>query len=57
MIIITDTGVATVWNGARLIDEQEMTLHELAALQVAVAQAIRRRLAMPSYVDRDSAVR
>lgn len=48
MIILTDTGVATVWDGARLVLEKDMTLHELAALQVSVALAIRRRVAMPT---------
>ena len=42
MIIITDNGVMTVWDGARLIHERQMTMHELAAHQVAVALAIRR---------------
>lgn len=47
MIIMTDTGVVTVWDGARLIHEEQMTVHQLAALQVSGAQALRRALAWP----------
>ena len=51
MIVITDGGVMTVWDGARLIHEKQMTVHEMAALQVSVATAMRRAVAFPSVPD------
>lgn len=41
MIIITDRGALTVWDGARLVYERQMTVYELTALQVEVAKALR----------------
>lgn len=48
MIILTDPGLLRVFDAGRLVLEKQMTLHELAALQVAVAAAIRRALASPA---------
>lgn len=41
MIVITDNGVLTVWDGPRQVYSRQMTVHEMAALQVEVAKALR----------------
>ena len=41
-VTLTDDGVLKVWDGPRLLQERQMTIHELTALQKILADAISR---------------
>lgn len=45
MIVLTDDGVMSVYDGPRLVYRRQMTVYELAELQRSLAGAISRAVA------------